>query len=88
MSLNIQNKFTKNADFIFKYAQAENDAGRVFPIWATCLGHELVSYLTSGYDSKVLSAVTNQSGVTNTLHFLTKKAECLTNWTVPNFQAS
>lgn len=85
MELNIKNTFTKNANIILNYAKEQNDAGKVFPIWATCLGHELISYLTCGYDSKVLGAVHDQGAVVNTLKFLSKNGDVLTNWTTSNF---
>lgn len=57
MDFNMNNTFTKNADTIMKYAIQQNKKGNVFPIWGTCLGHQLVSFLTSGYDHNVLKAV-------------------------------
>lgn len=47
--LNINDRWTKNADAIVKFAKEENDKGRKFPIWATCLGFQLMTYLTGGY---------------------------------------
>ena len=64
-AININNLWTKNADYIVKYAMNENKKGNVFPIWATCLGWELMAYLTSGYDSKVLSPVRGEQAVIN-----------------------
>jgi gamma-glutamyl hydrolase len=55
--IDISNKWTANANYIFEYAKAQNDQGRVFPLWGTCLGHELLSYLTAGYDQNVLERV-------------------------------
>lgn len=66
-AINIGNKWTANADHILKYAMAENKKGNPFAVWGTCLGMELVTYLTSGYDSKWLSPVTGESGVVNKL---------------------
>lgn len=66
-AISIKNKWTQNADYILKWAINENKKGRVFPVWGTCLGWELLAYLTSGYDSKVLSSVRGESGVRNTL---------------------
>ena len=41
--------------------------GRVFPVWGTCLGHQLLVYLTSGYDPRSIVAVRGQTGMTNTV---------------------
>ena len=68
MEFDIKNKWTKNADHILKYAMDQTDKGNPFPVWGTCLGFELLAYLTSGYDSKVLSPVRGESGVRNTLN--------------------
>jgi gamma-glutamyl hydrolase len=70
IDINIKNKWTSNADYVLKWAINENKKGRVFPVWGTCLGWELLAYLTSGYDSKVLSPVRGESGVRNTLDIL------------------
>ena len=42
----------------------------MFPVWGTCLGHQLLIYLTSGYDSRSIVAVRGQVGMTNTLKAL------------------
>lgn len=36
--IHINNTWTKNADFILRYAVGENRKGNPFPIWGTCLG--------------------------------------------------
>ncbi len=64
-AIDITNTWTKNADYILKYAIEQNKNGNPFPVWGTCLGWELLAYLTSGYDSKVLSSVRGESGVKN-----------------------
>lgn len=57
MDIDITNTWTQNADYVFKYAMNENKKGNVFPIWGTCLGMQLIAYLTSGYDSKAIAPV-------------------------------
>ena len=37
-AIDINNKWTKSADYIVKYAINENKKGNVFPVWGTCLG--------------------------------------------------
>jgi gamma-glutamyl-gamma-aminobutyrate hydrolase PuuD len=64
-AISIGNIWTSNADYILKYAISENKKGNPFPVWGTCLGWELLAYLTSGYDSKVLSSVRGESAVRN-----------------------
>jgi gamma-glutamyl hydrolase len=66
----MNNRWTSNADYILKYAINENNKGNVFPVWGTCLGLQLLSFLTSGYDSKVLSAVRGEVALLNTLNIL------------------
>ena len=63
MEFSIENQWTKNADYILKYAKEENDQGRPFPLWFTCLGHELVSYLTSNYNDNILSKVNGDEAI-------------------------
>lgn len=65
--INITTKWTQNADYIFKYAMEQNKKGNVFPIWGTCLGMQLLAYLSSGYDSDAIAPVRGQVAVRNTL---------------------
>ena len=39
MPIDWNNQFTSNIDYIIKWANKQNDAGRPFPIWGTCLGY-------------------------------------------------
>ena len=55
--LNINTTWTKNADYILKYGMEQNRKGNVFPIWGTCLGMQLLAYLTSGYDGAAIAPV-------------------------------
>lgn len=48
--ININNKWTSNANLILNYAINENKNNRTFPVWGTCLGMQLLSYLTSGFN--------------------------------------
>lgn len=41
------NQWTRNAETILEYAKRENDKGNVFPIFGTCLGLELLSFIVS-----------------------------------------
>ena len=50
-----------------KYAMAETKKGNPFPIWGTCLGMQLLSYLTSGYDLNAISPVRGELAIRNTL---------------------
>ena len=63
MDLDIKNQWTKNADAILKYAKEQNDKGNTFPIWATCLGFQLLAYLTSNYDPNLLTRVHGDDAV-------------------------
>lgn len=56
VEFDIKNIWTSNANYIFQYAIKQNDLGNVFPIWGTCLGHQLLSFLTNNFSSP-LSAV-------------------------------
>lgn len=38
-AIDIKNSWTKTADFILQFAKQQNDQGKVFPVWGTCLGH-------------------------------------------------
>jgi len=48
--------FLNTAKTIYDLAIAANDAGDFFPIWGTCLGFELLCFLTSGEDKSVLTS--------------------------------
>lgn len=67
VDIDIRYKWTQNADYILKYAISQNDKGNVFPIWGTCLGMQLLAYLTSGYDLKAIAPVRGQVAVRNTI---------------------
>ncbi len=49
VEFNINNRWTSNANFIFQYAIKQNDAGNVFPVWGTCLGIQLLGFLTNNF---------------------------------------
>lgn len=51
-----------------------NKRGDYFPVWGTCLGFELLTYLTSG---KTVLSYTNTSGVALPLTFTNGKALCI-----------
>jgi hypothetical protein len=49
-------------------------------VWGTCLGHELLAYLTADFDSKVLQGVDNELYTINTLQILKKDSDMFSNW--------
>ena len=57
IDFNMKNKWTQTADHILKYAINQNKNGNPYPVWGTCLGFELLVYLTSGYDDNCLERV-------------------------------
>ena len=67
VDINIKNKWTQTADYILKYGMSENKKGNVFPIWGTCLGMQLLAYLTSGYDLKAIAPVSGEVAIKNTI---------------------
>lgn len=69
MPIDIDNQWTSNIQYIFDYANKQNDKGNTFPIWATCLGYEAVFYLFSGRKDNmtVLTEVFGQKGLTDPL---------------------
>jgi gamma-glutamyl hydrolase len=56
VEFDMKTPWTSNANYILQYAMQQNDAGNVFPVWGTCLGFQLLSYLTANYEN-VLSPV-------------------------------
>ena len=55
--IHIDNRWVKNANFVLQFAINENKCGNVFPVWGTCLGLELLTYLTSGFDENILQPI-------------------------------
>ncbi len=45
----------------------ENDKGNIFPIWGTCLGMQLLAYLTAGYDAKAIAPVRGEVAIRNSI---------------------
>jgi gamma-glutamyl hydrolase len=68
VEFDIKNRWTSNANYILQYAIQQNDKGNVFPIWGTCLGHQLLGFLTNNFQSP-LSAIRGQTAVLNTIKF-------------------
>jgi len=68
LDFDIEDRWTSNADFILKYAIQQNDAGNVFPIFGTCMGLQLLGYLTNDYVCP-LSPVEGQKYAINTIKF-------------------
>jgi gamma-glutamyl-gamma-aminobutyrate hydrolase PuuD len=67
VDIDITNTWTKNADYILKFAMAEKKKGNAFPIWGTCLGMQLLAYLTANYDARAISPVRGEVAVRNTI---------------------
>lgn len=67
MDLDINTPWTKNSEYILKYALEQNRKGNVFPIWGTCQGMQQLAYLTSGYDDKAIASVRGEVKIRNTL---------------------
>lgn len=65
----IKDRWISNANYILQYAIKQNDNGNVFPVWGTCLGHQLLAYLTNNYKYP-LSAIRGQTAVINTIKFV------------------
>nr|XP_009671852.1 PREDICTED: gamma-glutamyl hydrolase [Struthio camelus australis] len=59
-------KYAKVAKIFYQKALEANDKGDYFPIWGTCLGHEELTYLTSG---EILLVNTNTDGFAFPLNF-------------------
>ena len=70
LDFDLKNRWTSNANFIFQWAMQENDKGKVFPIWGTCMGHQLFGYLTCNGETP-LSPVRGEQSIINTIKFIT-----------------
>lgn len=77
--INIENKWTQTADTILQYAIRVNKEhpNKPFPLWGTCLGHELLLYLTGGKDRSILGDVENQHGTINTIRIENEQSRLL-----------
>lgn len=90
MPIDRDNQWTANIDYIFKYADKQNDKGNPFPIWATCLGEEAVLYLYSGRKDNmtVLTKVIGQRGLTDPLIVKTNNSILLKALSPTEYQAA
>lgn len=70
MEFSLSNQWTKNADAILKYAQQQNDQGNPFPVFGTCLGVQLLSFLTSNYNSSILTRVHGDEAIIHPLNLV------------------
>lgn len=70
MDFSIKNIWTKNADAILKYAKEQNDQGNPFPIFGTCMGIQLLTYLTSNYDDNILTRVHGDEAIIHPITLL------------------
>ncbi len=57
---------------MLQFAINENKKGNVFPVWGTCLGLELLTYLTSGFDENILQPIRGSDHMLNVLKFVEK----------------
>ena len=69
IQFDMKNKWTQTADYILKYAIEQNKKGNPYPIWGTCLGFQLLAFLTADYDPRCLTSVRGQTAVKNTIKF-------------------
>lgn len=88
MDIDIADVWTKNAEFILEFAKSQNDQGKVFPVWGTCLGHQLLTYLTCGFDGKAIQAVDGQSPIVNNITIVNRTGYMFTNWQDKHFSAA
>ncbi|XP_053915844.1 gamma-glutamyl hydrolase isoform X3 [Cuculus canorus] len=65
-------EYSRVAKIFYHKALEANDKGDYFPIWGTCLGHEELTYLTSG---EVLLVNTNTDGFALPLNFTSAAKE-------------
>ena len=72
MQFSMSNQWTKNADAILKYAKQQNDQGNPFPVWGTCLGFQLLSYLTSNYNNSILTRVYGDEAIIHPINLLSE----------------
>lgn len=69
MAFSKDDQWVKNANTILKYAMEENDKGNTFPLFGTCLGLELLAYLTSGFNNSVTENLVGNYRVTRPIFF-------------------
>ncbi len=50
-------------DYIYKFAIKENDAGRFYPIWGTCLGFENLARFASDSGNPLSDQVSNEQSL-------------------------
>lgn len=67
MDINITQSWTETARIIVEHAKSQNEGGKVFPLLGICLGHQLLSYLTSGYDDNWIQRVDGEAPVVNNI---------------------
>jgi gamma-glutamyl hydrolase len=54
---------------LYQWAKEENDQGRMFPVWGTCLGHQLQMIMTANADFNDLLITTDAVSHPSTLNF-------------------
>lgn len=88
MPIDKDNLWTSNMQYIFDYANKQNQQNNPFPIWATCLGYEAALYLFSGRKDNmtVLTEVYGQKGLTDPLIVVSNNSALLKSLTPKEYQ--
>lgn len=63
----MEDQWTKNAKIIFEYAKTENDKGNTYPIFGSCLGMQLLSYVSTDGNKSVITDTPGETGVIHPL---------------------
>jgi gamma-glutamyl hydrolase len=87
MPIDWSTDWTKKTAFIFEYAKKQNQAGNVYPIWATCLGYETIMYITSGRtdNTTVFTEVFGQDGLSCPLIVKNRDSKLLRSLNNPEY---
>lgn len=75
MPFAVDDKWTMNANTIFQFAKEQNQQGNVFPMFGSCLGLQLMTYLSVGFNNSVITDTPNDEGVTHPIYLTNEKSE-------------